>query len=94
MSREYFSSMLRDGRSLAQGDATYTFATAGNFAVVIRLSDLKYIEKIIQYQFETDPIVDPGSPVNEKITGNVVGMTLIGVGGGTTMVINVMGVGP
>jgi len=85
---------LRDGRVVAYGNYTLVIAAAGNVAVNVRLPDLKYVEHVIHLQFDVDPLVDPGTPVNKQIIGNVVGLTLVGVGGGTTLTLEITGVGP
>ena len=99
MSEEYFVehgvvTHRGDGRVTAFGNYTVVVATAGNVALIVRLPDLKYVEHVVHMQFETDPLVDPGTPVNKKIVGNVVGFTLMGVGGGTTLTAEIMGIGP
>ena len=75
---------LQDGRVIAWGsllfDNTHSFAS-GCEVVNIRVPDLRMIEYVLDVQiYPTDlhcnePIYEP---VNKKITGNVVGMTIFG----------------
>ena len=91
---EHFISKWRDERVVARGTRTVILPSAGSYAVTIIVPDLKYVEIVLQYKFTCDPICDPGTPTNEKITGNVVGFTLIGVGDGTTLTTDLIAVGP
>ena len=84
---------LKDGRVLATGKTTTVLPSAGNVAITITVPDLKYIEYVVQYRRTTNPTTDPGTPVNEKIDGNVVGLTVLGVGAGTTLTYEAMVVG-
>jgi len=88
-----FLSVLRDGRVVAQGSTTLILPSAGTYSVVVRIPDLRLISWVLRYRFSTNPVCDPGSPVNEKITGNVVGFTLAGVGAATTLTVDVLAVG-
>jgi len=73
---------LRDGRIIAMGRNTVTLPH-GNSGIVVRLPDLKYIERILQVEFYKDPDVTAHfrdhNPMNKHISGNVVGMTLLGL---------------
>jgi len=88
-----FIPRLADGRIIASGQTTVVLAAAGNYAFIIRIPDFKMIEEVITYKFHSDPTVDPGTPVNEKVVGNVVGVTLIGVGAGTTLTVKAIAIG-
>ena len=60
----------------------------------VRLPDLKYIENILHVQLEIRP--DPTSimgPINKKIVGNVVGMSIYQAAG-VTVCVDVIAVGP
>lgn len=84
---------LKDGRVLATNSTTSVFSEAGDYPITITVPDLKQVEYVLQYKFTTDPTVDPGTPVNERIVGNVVGVTLVGVGAGTTLTAEVVVIG-
>jgi hypothetical protein len=86
-------SILPDGRVIAKDSTTLVVASSGNYAITVTISDLKTVEEVLQHKPSTDPLCDPGTPVNEKITGNVVGFTMVGVGAGTTLTIEVTAVG-
>lgn len=90
----YFVSLLVDGRVIACGSTTIIVPSAGNYALTIRIPDLQEIAKVLTISRHTDPTCDPGTPVNEKISGNVVGFTMVGVGAGTTLTVEAIAVGP
>ena len=93
MTREQILNTLYDGDTIAKGSAQYVFATAGNYAIVVTIPNHRETEQVLQYKLSTNPTTDPGNPTNEVITGNVVGVTLIGVGAGTTLDAEVTAVG-
>jgi len=84
---------LLDGRTIASGSSTYVLGAAGNYAVVVTLPELRTIEAVLEWRLSTDPLTDPGTPTNEVITNNVVGCTLMGVGAGTTLRVEVKALG-
>jgi len=85
---------LKDGRVIASGSATYTVPIGGgNQPVAVTISELRKVEYVMQYKFTTDPLVDPGTPVNEKIVDNAVGCTIAGVAAGTTLTVEVIALG-
>lgn len=71
---------------------------AGWIAFLIRLPDLKYIEDVIHIQCTVNPLpADPTKffePINKKIVGNVVGMSIYNNTAHTTICIEVIAVGP
>ena len=76
--------VLQDGRVIAWGsllfDATHSFAS-GCEVVNIRVPDLRMIEYVLDVEIHATDLhcVEPFfEPVNKKITGNVVGMTIFG----------------
>jgi len=86
--------VLPDGKVVARGSSTVTVPLGGgDQPVTITFSELKNVEQVLQYNFHTNPIVDPGTPVNEKIEKNVVGVTLAGVAAGTTLTVEALVVG-
>lgn len=85
--------LYQEGRIVASGVDTTVYNAGGVVNVVVRVPDLRYIEFVMHYEFLTDPIVDPGNPTNRLIHGNVVGFTLVGLGGGTTLTTMVLCVG-
>jgi hypothetical protein len=76
------------GGLLFSGDQTTVYAIGGDYAVTVTVSSPwapATINHLIDIHFFADPTVDPGTPVNPVITGNVVGFTLVGLGAGTTL---------
>lgn len=88
-----FISILKEARIIAVGKTTVIAPSAGSYAITITVPDLRKVEYVLNYKFTTDPICDPGTPVNEKIVGNVVGFTIVGVGAGTTLTAEILAVG-
>lgn len=76
----------------ATGTATLIVAVGGDYFMNVTVTGLTSIGHIVNVNIDTDPIVDPGSVTNKVITGNVVGFTLVGVGGGTTLTAEVVAV--
>lgn len=80
---------LYDGRTVAYGTGTFVVTVAGNYAITVTIARLRDAERVLEYKLSTNPITDPGTPTNEVITANVVGLTLMGVGAGTTITVEV-----
>jgi len=99
---------LQDGRVIAMGkyylEQSDFFAQngrpAGCEAINVRVPDLRMIEYVLNIQFfyETDVCTYPiYEAVNKKISGNVVGMTLLGASDqavGGTLHVEVIAIGP
>lgn len=85
MARENILATLLDGRTVAKGVSTYVFAAAGNYAITVTINEHRITEAVFRWNLCTTPLCDPGTPTCEKITNNVVGITLIGIGAGTTL---------
>lgn len=76
------------GGMLFSGDETIICAAGGDYAVNVTITSPwapSVINHLVEIHFFAEPTVDPGTPVNPVITGNVVGFTLVGVGAGTTL---------
>jgi len=68
-------------------------------AMTATFPDLRNIEWVLDINLFTDPSVNMclGSPYNKRISGNVVGFTVIGTTGlatGTTVFAEVVAIGP
>lgn len=97
---------LRDRRLIAiaetngavtTGVASYPGQTP--LALYATLPDLRQIDWVIDINLFTDPSADMclGAPFNKKISGNIVGFTVVGMTGfatGTTVFAEVCAVGP
>lgn len=77
---------FKDGSLVARGVTTDILPTGGNYAITVTVPDLREVEFVVGILFVTDPITSPGIATNRKITGNVVGFTLLNVGTGTTLI--------
>ena len=99
--------VLQDGRLIAMGkyylkqDALFSenAHAVGCEAINVRVPDLRMIEYVLNIQFKyvdtmcTDLIYEA---INKKITGNIVGMTLLGSDNATggTIHVEVIAIGP
>jgi len=85
------------GGVLFYGTAQIICPSAGNYRINVSLSNPwtpTTINRVISiYNVDTDPNCDPGTPEGVVATPPVVGMTLMGVGAGTTLTEAVIAVG-
>ena len=100
--------VLQDGRVIAMGKyylrQSDFFTTDGHAegceAINVRVPDLRMIEYVlnVQFHYEEDDICTTPvyEAVNKKISGNVVGMTIMGKenDAGGTMIVEVIAIGP
>jgi hypothetical protein len=87
--------ITEDMRVVAKSRRCLYDLQGGWMGLNIRLPDLKYIENILHVQFEIHP--DPTNvmgPINKKIEGNVVGLSIYQDRTGATLCIDVVAVGP
>lgn len=82
-----------DGRTVARATRVYVLPQAGNYAISLTVTELRTLERVMQWNLTTDPLCDPGTPTNPTYSGNTVDCTLIGVGSGTTLTAEIIGVG-
>ena len=68
-------------------------ATAGDYVINVTIAALTTVEYVHNIRIDTSPVVDPGTPTNLRINANIVGFTLMGVGGGTTLTAYVLALG-
>jgi len=90
---------LRDGRVIAQAKNYRVLATSACTGITVRVPDLRYIEYVLNVQFHmynfdcsTNYIIGPD--MNKKISGNLVGMSLYVITTGTTLIAEVIAIGP
>lgn len=78
------------GGKIAEDSTTTVYATGGDKNILVPVAGVTTINYILHVRFHSDPAVDSGNPINEWIeSGNVVGMTLIDLGAGTTLTTTV-----
>ena len=80
------------GGMLFSGDETIICAAGGDYAINVTVSTPwapTVINHLLDIHFFAEPTVDPGTPVNPSIAGNIVGFTIVGVGAGTTLTARV-----
>lgn len=83
---------LQDGRTLAKG--VTTVAVIWDAVVEVTIPHLRYIEEIINIQWNTQgPPVDYVDLGNKTVVGNVVGITVTGAGTGTTLTLEILAIG-
>lgn len=85
----------KDGKVIAVGiTKTQIIAAAGDVAVLVRVPDLNLIDYVLDINFYMEPVRDQHGIVNKKVSGNVVGFTLMGLEDGTTLTSEVIAIGP
>lgn len=78
------------GGLIAEDTTTTVYSSGGDKNILVTVAGITTINYILHVRFHTDPAVDSGNPINEWIeSGNVVGITLVGLGGGTTLTTTV-----
>lgn len=82
-----------DGRVTCMGKNYATDIDGGNISINVRVPGLREIEYVTHIQLRFDPITTHGGVLNKKITGNVVGMTIMNIGAGTTYIVEVQAIG-
>jgi len=84
---------LKDGRVIASAAITSVGRSdAGFLSVQATIADLRTVEYVLQVNFTTSP--DRGITTQDaKITGNIVGLTVYCVGGGTSVSGDIIGIG-
>ena len=99
--------VLQDGRVIAMGKYykhknENWFEAQACEALNVRVPDLRMIEYVLNVQIHLDPasLLQCDDPiyeiVNKKISGNIVGMTIMGKenDAGGTMIVEVIAIGP
>lgn len=82
-----------DGRTVASATRVFVIPSAGNYNFTITIAEHRTTERVLEWNFQTNPLCDPGSANNVVITRNVVGCTLVGVGHGTTLTVEAIASG-
>lgn len=89
---------LQDGRVIAMGKSWVWSGTSETANVLnVRVPDLREIEYVLQVEFYTSPKTYSAcfiGPMDKKITGNVVGFTLYGMAVATSLIAEVIAIGP
>jgi hypothetical protein len=78
------------------GTGTLVCPTAGNYVINVGITwpwAPVAINRIVSVLFDADPDTDPGTPLGTTATPPTVGMTIIGVGAGTTLEARVVVMG-
>jgi len=76
---------LYDGRTIVSATSTLLVTAAGTYSITFTFSEIDTIEVILEIDLETEPLFDPGSVVKKDVSGNVLGITLVGVAQGGTI---------
>lgn len=84
---------LFDGRTVAKGVTTQV-VELGDTYVTVTIPNLNFIEEVLHVEVYTNPetYIESGFG-NKNIVDNVVGMTIAGVGEGTTLTAEIIAVG-
>ena len=84
---------LADGRTIATATSTILTTSAGVYSITFTFSELRKVDAVLEVRLQTQPLFDPGTPAYEKIDGNTVGLTLVGVASGGTITGKMTAVG-
>lgn len=86
--------ILSDGQVIARS-RMWQVLGSGDSAVVVTVPDLRMIRAVLDVQFYSDPdtSVQEGY-MDKKIYGNTVGMTIYELEAGTTLIVEVVALGP
>lgn len=76
---------VRDGHTIATEEEILVCAAAGNYSITFTFQRLKFVQRVLEVQRNTNPLTNSGTPSLTHINENVVGITIIGVGAGTTI---------
>lgn len=82
-----------DGQTICSGTSVYVLPQAGNYAIRVTITEHRHTVRVLEWNLHTNPLCDPGTPTNVRISANVIGCTLIGVGSGTTLTCEAIAVG-
>lgn len=84
---------LFDGRTVAKGVTTQVVAVGATY-VTVTIPNLNFIEEVLHVEVHTNPACAVEEWYgNKNITGNIVGITIAGVGAGTTLITEIIAVG-
>jgi len=77
---------VKDGHTIATDTQTIVTAAGGTLSITFILRRLKFVQRVLNFSVvNTSNLVAAGMVSKTDIDGNVVGITLISVGGGTTL---------
>jgi hypothetical protein len=84
------------GGLLFSGNNSIVCGAAGDYVINVTLNTPwapGVLNHLLEVYFQADPTTDPGTAVNPILNPPVVGMTIVGVGAGTTLTVNVRATG-
>lgn len=76
---------LKDGHTKATARVRIICPVAGDYSLNFTLTNLRRVDQVLEIRRHTNPLVNSGTPSWWNITGNLVGVTIIDVGAGTTL---------
>ena len=76
---------VKDGHTIATDTVTIICPAAGDYSLNFTINRLRYVHRVLEVQRDTNPLVNSGTVSLTHISGNVVGITLVDVGAGTTI---------
>jgi len=80
---------LSKGYFKARRSTTILTTAAGDYPISITFDECRGISSIDNINLSTEPLMDPGSPVDSSFSGNIVGLTLTAVPAGGTITCEV-----
>ena len=76
---------VKDGHTIATEADTIICPATGTFSLTFTFQRLKYVQRVLEVQRNTNPLTNSGTVSLTHINENVVGITLVDVGAGTTI---------
>ena len=84
---------LMDGQVIARS-RMWQVVGSGNNNIVVTVPDLREVRAVLDIEFWTDPDTSIYHDMDKRVHGNVVGMTVYQVAAGTTLIVEVIALGP
>lgn len=75
----------KDGRTIATEPQTIVVNASGNYSITFTFRRLKFVQRVLEVQRNTNPLCNSGTVSLTHINENVVGITLVDIGAGTTL---------
>ncbi len=76
---------IKDGHTIATAKVQIIAGAGGDYSLNFTLTNLRRVDQVLEIRRHTNPLVNSGTPSWWNIQGNQVGVTIIDVGGGTTL---------
>lgn len=76
---------IQDGHTIATAKVQIICPITGDYSLNFTLTNLRRVDQVLEIRRHTNPLTNSGTPSWWNIQGNLVGVSLIDVGAGTTL---------